>query len=72
MTRRNLFSELTEGFGALAAKREDKVTLNQHTVEINPAPLITASELTGIHQSNLLPAAHHQNDPLGPPESDQR
>ncbi len=46
MKKRNLFAELTEGFEALAAEREGKITLKRHTVESRPAPDVSAKELT--------------------------
>lgn len=48
--KRNLFAELTEGFDALQAERQGKVTLKQHTVEINPAPVVTAEEVVQLRQ----------------------
>ena len=45
---RNLFSELVEGFDALKADREDKITLRQHTVESKPAPKVTAKDLVRV------------------------
>ena len=35
--KRNVFAELVEGFDALKAEREGKITLRQHTVESKPA-----------------------------------
>ena len=41
--KRNVFSELTEGFDALKAEREGKVTLRTHAVKRNPAAVVTSS-----------------------------
>ena len=48
MKKRNLFAELTEGFEALAAEREGKITLKQHAVNALPAPDVSAAELVGL------------------------
>ena len=37
MNKRNIGKELIEGFDALKAEREGKITLRQHTVESKPA-----------------------------------
>ena len=57
MAKRILFAELTEGFDALAAEREGKVTLKQHAVEVRPVPVITAAELTGLRHKLKLSRA---------------
>lgn len=36
--KRNVFAELTEGFEALKAEREGKITLRTHVVEKKAAP----------------------------------
>ena len=41
-TKRNLFAELKEGFDALTASREGKITLETHAMELLPAPEVTA------------------------------
>ena len=46
--KRNVFAELVEGFDALKAEREGKITLRQHTVESKPAPKVTATELKRV------------------------
>jgi putative transcriptional regulator len=46
--RRDLFAELSEGFGALAASREGKRTLRTHAVEYRPVPDLTPRELASI------------------------
>lgn len=48
--KRNLFAELTEGFDALQDERQGKVTLKQHTVAMNPAPVVTAEEVVKLRQ----------------------
>ena len=42
---RNIFSELVEGFEALAADREGKRTLRHHKVEINEIPVVTPDDI---------------------------
>jgi putative transcriptional regulator len=46
--KRDIFSEIVEGFEALAAHRAGKRTLRTHTVKLKPAPKITAAELTRL------------------------
>lgn len=57
-TKRKLFTELNEGFDALAAERAGKLTLRTHAMEYKPAPGITAAELmnvrTQLHLSRAL------------------
>ncbi len=48
--RRNLFSELNEGFDAFAAERDGKLTLRTHTVEYKPAPEMTVQELVDVRE----------------------
>jgi putative transcriptional regulator len=48
--KRNVFSELTEGFEALKAQREGKLTLRTHAVERKPAPVVTAKELVRVRE----------------------
>jgi len=48
--KRNLMSELTEGFDALAEARNGKITLKQHAVQMNPAPTVTAQELLMLRE----------------------
>ena len=50
MKKRNLFSEITEGFDALAGARAGKQTLRTHEVEINPAPEVNAAELKALRE----------------------
>ena len=55
--KRQLFSELLEGMEALAAAREGKITLRQHAVALNPAPVIEAHELISLRESLNLSRA---------------
>ena len=55
--KRNVFSELTEGFDALKAEREGKITLRTHAIKRKPAPDVTAKELVRIRQSLKLSRA---------------
>lgn len=48
--KRNVFAELTEGFDALNAQREGKLTLRTHSVEKKPAPVVTAKELVRVRE----------------------
>jgi putative transcriptional regulator len=48
--KRSLFAEINEGFDALAAEREGKLTLREHVAEYNPAPQITADELLSLRE----------------------
>lgn len=56
-TKRNLFAELNEGFDALAAQRENKLTLREHPAEYRPAPEITADELISVRERLKLSRA---------------
>lgn len=55
--KRNLFDELNEGFEALAASREGKITLRTHEVEDRPAPTISAEELVRLREQLKLSRA---------------
>jgi len=55
--KRNLFAELTEGFEALAAEREGKITLKNHAVPVKSAPEVSAEELIGLRQKLKLSRA---------------
>jgi putative transcriptional regulator len=57
MKKRNLFSELTEGFDALKAQREGKVTLRAYAVEAKVAPQISAKEVLQLRQKMNLSRA---------------
>jgi len=49
--RRDLFTELSEGMGALADARQGKRTLRTHAVEYKPAPNVTPQELIRVRKS---------------------
>jgi len=51
MKKRNLFSELMEGFDALEEARAGKRTLKTVKAEYKPAPKITAGEVTKLRNS---------------------
>ena len=50
MKKRNLFSEISEGFGALADERSGKQTLRTIEIELKPAPKIEARELLALRE----------------------
>lgn len=50
MNKRNLFTELTEGFEALENERQGMVTLRHHTIQAAPAPEVTSSELLSLRE----------------------
>jgi putative transcriptional regulator len=52
--KRDIFSELTEGFDALAAQRAGKLTLRQFKVQAKPAPQISAQEVMGVREQLQL------------------
>ena len=52
--KRNLFSEISEGFDALAQQRVGKTTLRTVEVEAKPAPYISAMELKAIREKLKL------------------
>ena len=51
MKKRNLFTELSEGFEALASERAGKRTLRTHEVSIQPPVVINAGELLALRES---------------------
>lgn len=55
--KRNLFSELIEGFDALGAQREGKRTLRTHAVESSPSPGVTAAEVAALRERMNLSRA---------------
>jgi putative transcriptional regulator len=55
--KRKLFEELVEGFEALAASREGKVTLRTHEVETSPAPVLSAQDLVELREQLRLSRA---------------
>ncbi len=50
MSKRNLFSELQEGFEALAQQRAGKKTLRTHKVESHATLNISAEELVALRE----------------------
>ncbi|MDN5753481.1 MAG: hypothetical protein L0H15_09400 [Nitrosospira sp.] len=48
--KRNLFTELSERFEAIAAEREGKITLRHYSIEMNAAPEVSAAELLDLRQ----------------------
>ncbi|WP_249672048.1 helix-turn-helix domain-containing protein [Pseudomonas abieticivorans] len=48
MKKRDLFSEMMQGVAEMAAQREGKITLRQHTIEDKPAPEISAQEIVAL------------------------
>lgn len=47
---RDIFSELVEGFDALAGQREGKTTLRTHTVQLQDLKPVSAQELIDIRE----------------------
>ncbi len=50
MIKRNLFTEITEGFEALSDERQKKITLRTHEVEAKTAPVISAGEVLALRE----------------------
>jgi putative transcriptional regulator len=50
MKKRNLFTEIKEGFDALRDERDGKRTLRSHVIEPRPAPEISAAELVALRE----------------------
>lgn len=48
MSKRDLFAELKEGFAALEADREGKLTLRQHRAEYKVTPVATAVDVLAL------------------------
>lgn len=57
MSKRKLFDELVEGFDALKAQREGKLTLRTHAIEAKPAPKISAEEIIRLRERMRLSRA---------------
>lgn len=49
--KRDIFSELVEGFDALVGERKGKVTLRTHTLQLEKLTDITADELVSIREN---------------------
>jgi putative transcriptional regulator len=47
---RNIFAELTEGFVALSAERQGKLTLRRHKLEMKPVPVMQAEEVLRVRE----------------------
>ncbi len=52
--KRDLFSELLEGFAALKEAREGKRTLKTHYVTLAPTPTLTTSQILELRESRNL------------------
>ena len=50
MKKRNLYTEIAEGFDAMSNARAGKHTLRTHEVELKPAPDVTAEELLALRE----------------------
>lgn len=50
MTKRDIFSELTEGFEALAAERVGKLTLRKVKVQAKPVPALTPADVVALRE----------------------
>ena len=48
--KREIFSELVEGFDALANERQGKITLRTHKVQLNKLSPLTAEEVVAVRQ----------------------
>jgi putative transcriptional regulator len=48
MSKRDLFAELKEGFSALAAERQGKLTLRQHQAESKVIPVVTKVDVLSL------------------------
>lgn len=50
MTKRDIFSELTEGFDALAAERAGKLTLRKVRVQAKPVPALAPADVVAVRE----------------------
>lgn len=48
--KRDVFSEIVEGFDALAAERQGKLTLRQVQVESRPVPVLEPQEVLAVRE----------------------
>ncbi|MEN4946544.1 transcriptional regulator [Pseudomonas proteolytica] len=55
--KRDIYSELVEGFDALANERQGKVTLRTHTVRQNKLAPLTAEDVIAVRQQLNLSRA---------------
>jgi len=52
--KRDIFSELTEGFDALKSEREGKLTLRTFKVESKPAPVLLPKDVLAVREQLRL------------------
>jgi len=57
MTKRDIFSELIEGFDALKSEREGKLTLRQVKVQAHPVPVLAPQEVMAVREQLHLSRA---------------
>ena len=50
MSKRDIFSEIVEGFDALAAERKGKLTLRHVQVESKPVPVLEPQEVLAVRE----------------------
>ena len=50
MTKRDIFSELVEGFDALKSEREGKLTLRQVKVAAHPVPVLAPQDVLAVRE----------------------
>ena len=50
MTKRDIFSELTEGFDALKSEREGKLTLRHVKAQAKPVPTLAPLEVIAVRE----------------------
>ena len=48
--KRDIFTEIREGFAALADERAGNITLTRHAVDIKPTPTVTAEEILALRE----------------------
>ena len=67
MKKRNLFAEISEGFGALADERAGKQTLRNVKLEVKPAMNVSAGDLLAmrerLHMSRAVLARYLRTNP---------
>lgn len=76
MKKRNVFAETAEGFEALADERAGKQTLRTHEMDMQPAPEVTAEELSALrerlHLSRPVFASYLRTNPRALENWEQR
>lgn len=50
MTKRDIFSELVEGFDALKSERDGKLTLRQVKLQAHPVPVLAPQEVIAVRE----------------------